>query len=330
MNQMSAIEIDRFGGPEVLSVRKVPMPEPEPDQILVGVASAGIGIWDAAVREGMLAKRFGIQPVFPWILGSEGAGKVQAVGDKVEGFRVGDSVFGHAWQANPLKGFLAQYTTLRADSVYPAPSNLPLEQSGALVIDGATALRGLVDGLHLKEDEKLMIFGASGGIGHLAVQFAKRLGAQVFAVASGKDGVDLALRLGADIAVDGRRDDVVASARKFAPNGLDAALITVRGQADGAVKATESALTTLREGGRVAYPWTNEIAPPPKAPSNVQLVGYMGNMDGPFMMKLNKLVEAGPFEVHLGKTFTLDHAVDAFEALNSHHLGRLAILPEKN
>ncbi len=165
-----------------------------------------------------------------------------------------------------------------------------------------------------------MVFGASGGLGHLAVQLGKRLGARVFAIASGKDGVDLALRLGAEAAVDGHDGSMESSAREFAPSGFDAALITVAGD------VTEKALTTMREGGRVAYPWINQRLPP-KAPSNVRLLGYNGNIDRPLIFKLNKLTEAGAFEVYLGKTFKLDQAADAFKAVTSHHLGRIVFLP---
>ena len=296
------------------------MPEPKPDQVLIRVESAGIGIWDAGIREGLIAKMFGIQPTFPWILGSEGAGKIVAVGDKVSDFRNGDLVYGHEFATNPMEGFQAEYKAQNASHAWPIPSTLTTEQVGPLLIDGGTALRGLDDTLGLKRDEKLMIFGASGGLGHFAVQLGKRLGARVFAVASGEDGVALALKLGADAAVDGHGENVVASAREFAPKGFDAALITVAGE------APEKALTTMREGGRVAYPWVNQ-RPPPKAPSTVRLQGYNGNIDPALILKLNKLVDAGKFEVHLGKTFTLDQAVDGYNALGSHYLGRLAIFP---
>ncbi|MDA4137171.1 MAG: NADP-dependent oxidoreductase [Thaumarchaeota archaeon] len=329
-DEMRAIVIDGFGGPEVLSVRNVSVPEQGPDQILVRVESAGIGVWDVGEREGMLVKRLGIQPKFPWVLGSEGAGKVVAVGEKVTGFRKGDLVYGHVWGTNPKTGFYAEYTALSADQAWPIPSTITAEQAGALLIDGGTALRGLVDTLNVKEGDKLMVFGASGGLGHLAVQLGKRLGARVFAVASGEDGVALARRLGAEAAVDGHGGDIGASAREFALDGFDAALITVQGQAKGAIEAAENALTAVREGGRVAYPWTDSIRPAPRAPSNVHLRGYMlGSMDGALVIKLNKLIEAGAFEVHLGKTFTLDQAVDAYSAVGSHHLGRLALLPAR-
>ena len=325
-NEMRAVVIDRFGGPEVLSVRNVSVPEPKPDQILIQVESAGIAIWDAAEREGMLAKRSGVQPKFPWILGSEGAGRVVSVGDKVSEFRNGDLVYGGVWATNPKAGFYADYTALKAENAWSIPSTVTTKQAGALLIDGATALTGL-DALGLKQDEKLMIFGASGGMGHLAIQLAKRLGARVFAVASGEDGVELALKLGADAAVDGHNGETAALAREFAPTGFDAALITISGQNPENIKASEKALTAMREGGRVAYPWINSIMSAPRAPPNVRLLGYMGNTDRAFVKKLNKLVEAGVFEVHLGKTFKLDQVVDAFEAVNSHHLGRLALLP---
>jgi NADPH2:quinone reductase len=193
-----------------------------------------------------------------------------------------------------------------------------------LLIDGATALKGVDDNLGLKQDEKMMIFGASGGLGHFTIQLAKRFGARVFAIASGGDGVALAQRLGAEAAVDGHDGDVVASARKFAPNGFDAALIPVAGE------AAEKALTMMREGGRVAFPWTSQ-RPAPKLPSTIRLFGFNvfgddGNIDRALVSKLNKLIEVGPFEVHLGKTFSLDQIADAYQALGSHYLGRLALL----
>ena len=326
VDKMRAVAIDRFGGPEVLTVRNIPVPKPGPGQILVRVESAGVAVWDVAEREGMLARRAGVRPKFPWVLGSEGAGKVVEVGEKVDGFRTGDQVYGGIWGTNPKAGFHAEYTALRADEAWPIPSTMSAEQAGALLIDGGTALTGL-DDLSLKQGEKLMVFGASGGLGHLAVQLGKRLGAQVFAVASGDDGAALALRLGAEAAVDGRSGNVVASAREFAPSGFDAALIGVRGQDPGAIAAAETALTTMREGGRVAYPWTDSLMPPPKVPSIVRTVGYMGKLDRASVMELNRLVEAGPFEVRLGKTFALDQAAEAYGAVASHHLGRIALRP---
>jgi NADPH:quinone reductase-like Zn-dependent oxidoreductase len=186
-------------------------------------------------------------------------------------------------------------------------------------VDAITALRGLDDTLGLQPGESLLVFGASGGIGHLAVQLAKRMGARVFAVASGDDGVALVQRLGADAVVDGHKDDVAAAAREFAPEGLDAALLTAGGE------AAERALTALREGGRVAYP--NGVEPEPQPRSGLTVRSYDGTSDPQVIEKLNRLIGSGTFVVHIARTFPLDQAAEAHRALETHYLGKLALQP---
>ena len=136
-------------------------------------------------------------------------------------FKEGDHAYALAL-INPKGGFYAEYAVVKADNVSPIPKKLSVEQAGVMPSDALTALRGLDEILKLKKGESLMVFGAGGGIGHLAVQLARRIGARVFAVASGDDGVALAKRLGADAVANGREDDVEAAVRAFAPNGLDA------------------------------------------------------------------------------------------------------------
>jgi NADPH:quinone reductase len=243
---------------------------------------------------------------------------VAAVGPRVRRFKTGDRVYAAAL-ANPKGGFYAEYAAVKIDNVALIPGKLTTEQAGAMVVDAVTALQGLDNALQLKPGESVMIFGASGGIGHLAVQLAKRMGIRVLAVASGKDGVALAQRLGADAVVDGHKDDVVAAARQFAPEGLDAALLTAGGE------AADRALTALRKGGRVAYP--NGVEPVPKPSSSVTVKSYDGIPDRPAIEKLNDLIDSGPFEVHIARTFTLDHAAEAHQALDGHFLGKLALRP---
>ena len=192
-----------------------------------------------------------------------------------------------------------------------------MDQAAVLPSDGLTALRGLEEVLGLKPDESVMIFGASGGIGHLAVQLAKRLGARVFAVASGEDGVNLVKRCGADAAVDGRSDKVLDVAREFAPDGIDAALVTAGGE------ATDRALSAIRVGGRIAYP--NGVMPEPKAPKRVSIDAYDGESGREAIDRLNQLIEAGPFEVYVHRIFPLEQAAAAQAALEEHHLGKIAL-----
>src|SRR5262247_3572603 len=170
----------------------------------------------------------GIESQFPYVLGSEGAGVVAAVGESVSRFKKGDRVYAAGF-LNPKGGFYAEYAAVKAELGSHVPDGLTIEQAGVMSGVAITALRGLDDTLGLKPGESVMIFGASGGIGHLAVQLAKRIGARVLAVASGDDGVTLCKKLGADSVVNGHKDDVAAAARQFAPDGLDAALLTAGG-----------------------------------------------------------------------------------------------------
>jgi NADPH2:quinone reductase len=313
---MQAAAIDQFGGE--ITPHTLPVPRIEPDELLIRVESAGVGAWDPFEREGGFAKMMGGKPSFPYVLGSDGAGTVVAVGERVKQFKAGDRVYALAL-ANPKGGFYAQYIAVKADQAAPLPRKLTIEQAGVMPVDAVTALVGLDDTLGLRRGESVMIFGASGGIGHLAVQLAKAMGARVFAVASGNDGVALVRRLGADAVVDGRHDDIATAARKFAPAGLDAALVTAGGN------ATNQALAALRDGGKVAYP--TGVDPEPKARPGVTVKRYDGMPTAQTIDKLNRLIEAGPFEVHVARTFPLNQAADAQRALDEHYLGKLALRP---
>ncbi len=213
---MKAVAIDRFGGPETLTLRSLVGARGRagrgPDPRRVG-RRGRVGPLRA---RGGFAKLFGIEPKFPYVLGSDGAGTVAAVGEQVSRFKKGDRVYAAALPL-PKGGFYAEYAAVKADNVSHIPDKLTTEQAGVMPCDALTALSGLDDMLGLKQGETLMIFGAGGGIGHMAVQLAKRMGARVLAVASGDDGVALARRLGADAVVNGRKDDVAAAAREFAP-----------------------------------------------------------------------------------------------------------------
>lgn len=313
---MRAMMIERFGGVDELKLHTLPIPEIGPDEVLVRVEFAGVGEWDPFEREGGYARMMGMQPDFPYVLGSEAAGTVAAVGDNVSGFAVGDRVYAIGF-LNPRGGFYAEYTAVSAAFVSPIPSTLTAEQAAVVGGVGLTALRGLDDTLRIQPGESVLIFGAGGGIGHVAVQLAKRLGARVLAVASGADGVALAQRVGADAAIDGRAEDVLAAARAFAPGGLDAALLTAGGD------AANQALQEIRQGGRAAYP--NGVHPQPLAPEGVRLDAFNGDPDRDIIHRLNRLMEQGPFDVHVARTFPLEQAADAQRALGTHYLGKLAL-----
>jgi NADPH:quinone reductase len=313
---MRAAAIDHFGGPEELKPHELPVPEIKPDEVLLHVEVAGIGSWDAFEREGGYAEMQGTEPKFPYVPGSEGAGTIAAVGDKVSGFKEGDRVYAAGF-LNPNGGFYAEYVAIAADQVSHLPGELTLPQAAVMSGVATTALRGLDDTLKLKPGETILIFGAGGGIGHVTIQLAKRMGARVLAVASNDEGVKLAKQVGAHRAINGKTEHVLAAAREFAPNGIDTALLTAGGD------AAELALQALRKDGRAAYP--NGVQLVPKVPDGVQLSDYNGEPDADIIARLNKLIAAGPFEVHVAQTFPLDQAAEAHRMLNDSYLGKLAL-----
>jgi NADPH:quinone reductase-like Zn-dependent oxidoreductase len=313
---MRAVALDKFGGPEALKIQDRPIPEIDAQEVLIRVEAAGVGAWDPFEAQGGFVEITGIKPTFPYVIGTDGAGTIAAVGKDVNRFKEGDRVYA-AELANPKGGFYAQYAAVKAENTALIPGHLSIEQAAVLPTDGLTALTGLEKVLRLKSGESLMVFGASGGIGHLALQLAKRLGARVFAIASGDDGVQFAKKLGADMVVDGRSDDVLNAAKEFAREGIDAALVTAGGE------KTQRALVAIRKGGRIAYP--HGVMPEPTAPDGVKIDGYDGEPGSALIDRLNTLIESGPFAVHVDKTYRLEEASQAHKALNEHHLGKLAL-----
>jgi NADPH:quinone reductase-like Zn-dependent oxidoreductase len=309
---MKAAVIDRYGHPEdVMHVATVPVPELGDDEVLIRVGAAGIGAWDPDMCEGL----FGDDGSrFPRVLGSDCAGTVVATGPEVLRFDVRDRVY--AWGfLNPKGGMFAEYVAVPEEEVSPIPRGLSTDEAGVLAVDGLTALAGL-DEVDAGPDQKLMIVGASGGVGHLAVQLAKRLGAHVLAVASGADGVELVRRLGADTCVDGRTADVAAAAYAFAPEGLDAALVV-------APNAPLDALALVRKGGRIAYP--NGVEPAPEELPDVTVEAYDGYSGHEALERLTELVEMAPFHVEVSREYSLDAASLALRDVTKHHVGKLAL-----
>ena len=300
---MQAVAIDQPGGPEVMSLRTFPVPRPDANEIVIAVHTAGVAVWDLRIRESL---QYISSPRFPYILGSDGAGKVAAVGLGVTRFKVGDSVYAYCWD-NPKGGFYAEYVAVSANCVAPLPKNLTLDNAGPLGASGLTAMSGIDRTLRLQPGETVIIHGASGAVGTLAVQIAKLRGARVLATASGDDGVALVRHLGADVAIDGRRGDIVAAARGFAPDGVDAILGLAGGE------ALERCMDALRDGGRMAFP--NGIGSAPQARPGIEITPYdaIHEPQAQQMLLLNQIVEARTFEVPIPAEFALADAVRAHE-----------------
>jgi NADPH:quinone reductase-like Zn-dependent oxidoreductase len=202
--QMRAVSQDRYGTPEVLELRTRPVPTPGPGQVLVGVRAASLNMYDWHVVTGtphMARVIAGIRvPKHP-VPGADVAGVVEAVGEGVTRVGVGDEVFGDiGW------GSLAEYAVAREANVARIPAGVSFEQAAAVPLAGLTALQGLRDHGGLQAGQRVVVNGASGGVGTLAVMIARALGAEVTAVCS-TSKVEMVRGLGVHRVVDYTTDD---------------------------------------------------------------------------------------------------------------------------
>ena len=178
---MKAAAVDRFGPPSALTLHEVPVPRPGPHEVLIAIDTAGIGSWDASIRDGSWRKPG--RPRFPLVPGVDGAGVVVAKGARVRRFHLGDRVYAYEF-GNRQGGFYAEFAAAYAEHVGRVPKGLDLRDAGAVATTGLTALQG-IDALELRPGHTVLIFGASGAVGTMAVQFAVQRGAHVIATASG-------------------------------------------------------------------------------------------------------------------------------------------------
>jgi NADPH:quinone reductase-like Zn-dependent oxidoreductase len=305
---MVAAAIDRFGGPEVLTIHALPVPPIGPGEVLIALETAGVGPWDLEIRDGEIPPR---KLHFPMVLGVDGAGVVAAVGARVRRLQVGDQVYSYSWD-NPKGGFYAEYVAVPAEKVGRVPKSLDLEHAGAIPATGLTAEQGIDVHLRVRKGEAVIIHGGSGGVGTLAIQFAKLRGARVLATASGIDGLELSREMGADLAVDSRHEDVGAAARGFAIDGIDAILALAGGD------ELESAIAALRKGGRLAYP--NGIEPEPTKRRGIEFIPYDGISGVREFERLNRAVTAARLKVPISERFPLVDAAKAHEHLAAGHV----------
>jgi NADPH:quinone reductase-like Zn-dependent oxidoreductase len=311
---MEAAAIDHFGPPEVLTLHVLPVPTIDATEVLIALDTSGIGPWDADIREGWHPVG---KPHFPLVLGVDGAGTVAAVGSRVRRLKVGDRVYSYSW-ANPKGGFYAEYVAVVGEKVAHIPKGLDLEHAGAIATTGLTALQGIDDALRVKKGESVIVHGGSGGVGTLAIQFAKLRGARVLATGSGLEGVELVREMGADVATDGKHDDLKEAARRFAPDGVDAILALVGGD------ALESALDALRRDGRLAYP--NGIEPEPQKRRGVKVIPYDAKSGVREFERLNRAVAAAKLKVPIAEAFPLVNAAKAHQRLaEGHVLGKMVL-----
>lgn len=311
---MRAAAIDRFGSPSVITVHTLPIPQPGPRQILIAVRAAGVGSWDASIRDG--SWRPAGRSKFPRVLGTDGAGVVVAKGARVTRFHIGDRAYAYDAE-NPNGGFYAEYVAVDERNAAHVPDRLDDEQAGAGAVTGLTAQQGIDRVLKVRKGETVLIFGASGAVGTLAVQFARRHGARVLATASGRKATALVRRLGADAVVDGRSRNVADRLRKLTPDGIDAVLALAGGD------ELERCLDFLRDGGRIAHP--NGIEPEPKPRRKFRIRAYDAEVGPRQFAQLARAIGQARLSVPLAGIYPLGGAAAAHRRLHDHIIGRIVL-----
>src|ERR1700689_691587 len=306
---MKAAAIDGFGPPSVLGLHKLPIPEPGPDEILIALTAAGVGVWDAEVRDGSWQPA-GMQK-FPLVPGTDGAGIVVAKGARVLRFNVGERVWGYSY-ANPKGGFYAEYVAVKARDAGRVPKHLDLLQAGAAPTTGLTALQGIDDKLRLRQGETLLVYGASGAVGTLAVQFAKARGARVIGTATGRQAMGLVRKLGADEVFDARSAKASEHLSELAPKGIDAALVLAAGE------SLEKCVALVRKGGCIAFP--HGVGPEPKRRRGVRVLAYDA-MAGPREFEhLERAAAEARLRVPIARVFSLAQSANAHARLERGHV----------
>jgi NADPH:quinone reductase-like Zn-dependent oxidoreductase len=304
---MKAVRFDEYGGVDVLKVVDVPRPEPGPGQVLVQVKAAGINPGEAKVRDGLYHSRW--PATFPSGEGSDLAGIVAETGPGVTGFSAGDEVIG--WTDN--RASQAEYVVVEEQHLTAKPAGVPWEVAGALYVAGATAWAA-VRAVDLAEGDTVVVSGAAGGVGSIAVQLARRAGATVIGLASEPHHSWLAghgvipVTYGAGVA-----DRIRQAAGK-----VDAFIDTVGGD------YVQLALELGVEPSRIDTIANFEAV----QRYGVKAEGSAAGSSASVLAELAGLIADGQLEVPIEATFPLDRVQDAYRRLaQGHVLGKIVLLP---
>jgi NADPH:quinone reductase-like Zn-dependent oxidoreductase len=316
---MKAVVYTDYGSPDVLEIRDIKKPVPNDDQVLIKVHAASINPLDWHFIEGTpYIMRLGVglrKPKDPR-LGVDMAGQVEAVGKNVTQFKPGDEVFG------ARNGAFAEYVCARADrAVVLKPANVTFEQAASVGIAAVTALQGLRDKGHLQPGQKVLINGASGGVGTFAVQIAKSFGAEVTGICSTRN-VDLVRSLGADHVIDYTKEDFTKGEQRY-----DLILDNVGTQPlSGFRRVLQPKGICVMIGG--GGPNDGGLIGPMGRPVKALLMSpFISQKMGMFMAELNKndltiigdLMQSGKVTPVIDRTYPLSQIADAIRYLEQGH-----------
>jgi NADPH:quinone reductase-like Zn-dependent oxidoreductase len=305
---MKAARIHRFGPPDVIELDDLPQPAPDRDEVLVRVAAAGVGPWDALIRE----HKSVVEVSLPLTLGSDISGIVESVGSDVRHLKRGDAVYG---VTNPqFIGGYAEYALASARMVARKPESLSFEEAASAPVVAVTAWQMLFDYANAQAGQAVLIHGAAGSVGAYAVQLARQARLRVFATASADD-VSLVQGLGAEKVLDYKKDrfeDVVSE--------VDIVLDMVGGD------TMDRSFHVIKPGG-ILVSVVSSAPPPADAPTSVRSVFFLVDVTTQRLDRLTELFERGELKPRVGTVLPLDEARKAHEMLGDapHKKGKIIL-----
>jgi NADPH:quinone reductase-like Zn-dependent oxidoreductase len=312
---VKAITQREFGSPDDLQLEDVREPSVGEADVLIQVRAASVNPRDWHVLRGLpYIVRPQIRKLRSGVLGSDVAGQVQAVGKDVTRFRPGDEVF-----ADAVTGGFAEYTSVPQEFVAPKPANLTFEEAATVPLAAVTALQGLRDHGRVEPGQRVLIIGASGGVGTFAVQIAKWLGAQVTGVCSTKK-VDLVRSLGADQVIDYTREDFTRDGRRY-DLILQLAGTTSPGDCRRALSPTG---TLLLSSGDSTGRWIGPVGRVLKAMIlspfvRQRLASFEAKRSGEDLLVLKELIETGKVTPVIDRMYSLGDVPEAIRYLEEGH-----------
>lgn len=316
---MRAAYIEQTGPPEAIKVGDLPRPKPGPGQVLVRVKATALNPIDLYVRSGMIAMPLS----FPYVIGTDVAGTVEEVGPDATRFKAGDRVWGSNQGLLGRQGATSDYAAIDEALLYPTPAGQSDEDAAALALTGITAHLGLFGQGRLAPGETVYVPGGSGGVGSMVVQMAKAAGARVATSAGSDSKLELCRKLGADLALNYRTDDVPTRLREFAPEGIDVWYETQR------EPNLEVAVPLLRKRGRMILMAGRAAKPvlPLGAfyPRDCSLLGFAMFNATPDEQRrgaedINRWVAAGKLKAIVGRVFPIAEAAQAEKFLEENTL----------
>jgi len=305
-----AIVIESFGGPEVLRPADLPSPEPAGDEVLIEVAYAAVNPVDWKIREGMLAGMFPHE--FPVILGWDAAGTVKDTGKNVKGFRIGDRVYAYCRKPKVRFGTYAEFVTMNHAAVAPMPKNVGFAEAACIPLAGLTAWQSLFDAAKIQAGDRVLIHAGAGGVGSLAIQFAKQAGAKVFTTARGANHAYVK-SLGADVPIDYTKESFVDAVRKKEPGGIDLVYDAVGGDVQ------RRSYEVLKKGGRLVA-IVNVPSQEEARRYGVEAAHVFVTPDGEQLRRIGALLESGAVRPPALQEMRLEDAAEAQKRSQAGHV----------